>query len=104
MNIQKQSGNNDCGLFAVANSTLLSLGINPGKYLMNQGLMRSHLYECFIEGKMTIFPWIKERRDKEKFTNIRLRSIANAECRTHQLVTWWDAVNVNTGTMFTALQ
>ena len=67
MNIQKQSGSNDCGIFAVANATLLSLGINPGKYLMNQGLMRSHLYECFIEGKMTIFPWIKERRDKEKF-------------------------------------
>ena len=49
MNIQKQSGSNDCGIFAVANATLLSLGKNPGKYLMDQGLMRSHLYECFMK-------------------------------------------------------
>ena len=67
MNIQKQSVSNDCGLFAVANPTLLSLGQNPGKYLVNQRLMRSHMYECFREGKMRIFPWIKERKDREKF-------------------------------------
>ena len=67
MNIQKQSGSNDCEIFAVANATLLALGKNPGKYLLNQRLMRSHLYECFVKGKLTIFPWIKERRDKEQF-------------------------------------
>lgn len=67
MNIQRQSGSNDCGLFAVANATLLSLGQNPGKYLVNQRLMRNHLYECFRGDKMRIFPWIKDRRDREKF-------------------------------------
>ena len=33
MNSQKQSGSNDCGLFAVANATLLSMGKTPEKIL-----------------------------------------------------------------------
>ena len=49
-----------------ANATHVS-GKSPRRYMMNLGLKRSPLYQCFIEGKMTIFPCIKERRDEEIF-------------------------------------
>ena len=35
MDVQKQSGGYDCGVFAIAFATALAHGINPGKYLFN---------------------------------------------------------------------
>ena len=43
VDVQKQSGRYDCGLFALAFATALVNGTNPGRYLYNQRNMRKHL-------------------------------------------------------------
>ena len=55
INVAKQRGSNDCGLFAIANSTSLCLGQDPARLVYDQADMRSHLRECFITNKMTMF-------------------------------------------------
>ena len=61
MNVQKQNGGCDCGLFAIAFATALANGIQPGHCFFNQDAMRRHLYKCLMEGKMSMFPQ-KQRR------------------------------------------
>ena len=51
-NVQMQSGQADCGLFAIAFATALSNGLHPGAYFFDQTLMRSHLLDCFEKGKI----------------------------------------------------
>ena len=46
VDVQKQSGGYDCGLFALAFATALVNGTNPGRYLYDQRNMRKHLLEC----------------------------------------------------------
>ena len=47
MSVHMQAGGCDCGLFAIAFATALSLGKHPGQYLFDQGKMRRHLWNCF---------------------------------------------------------
>ena len=54
MNVQMQAGGYDCGLFAVAFATALALGKSPCQF---QGKMRNHLWKCFEQRKMEIFPY-----------------------------------------------
>ena len=65
-NVQMQSGQADCGLFAIAFATALLNGLHPGAYYFDQSLMRSHLLNCYERGEMEMFPIIKERRVKKK--------------------------------------
>ena len=44
--IQKQKGNKDCGLFAIAMVTAISFGNDPGKQNFYQDLMDAHLVDC----------------------------------------------------------
>ena len=46
MNIGKQKGGNDCGLFAVAVLTSLANGVDITKVKFDQALMRPHLVNC----------------------------------------------------------
>ena len=69
-NVQMQSGQADCGLFAIAFATALLNGLHPGAYYFDQSLMRSHLLNCFERGEMEMFPIIKERRVKKKIKRI----------------------------------
>ena len=62
MDVQMQSGKDDCGLFAIAFAATLAHGRHPGSYVFEQSLMRSHLLKCLENGKMTIFPVRKTRR------------------------------------------
>lgn len=41
VNVQKQEGGSDCGLFAIAISTAISNGINPSRIRFDQAAMRS---------------------------------------------------------------
>ena len=43
VDVQKQSGEYDCGLFALAFATALVNGISPGRYLYDQKNTRKHL-------------------------------------------------------------
>lgn len=40
VDVQKQSGGCDCGLFALASATALVNNVNPGNYLFDQSKMR----------------------------------------------------------------
>jgi hypothetical protein len=54
--MQRQQGSDDCGLFAIAVAVDLAHGVDPGRAMYRQGLMRRHLIKCFDQQVMTIFP------------------------------------------------
>ena len=62
VDVVKQAGVNDCGVFAVAYATALCLGKSPGKYSFDQTKMRKHLQSCLQKRHFTMFPVTKERR------------------------------------------
>ena len=53
---QKQTGGTDCGLFAIAISTAIAFGKNPGKLKLHQETLRSHLVNCFNKKLISLFP------------------------------------------------
>ena len=55
MNIQKQQGFKDCGLFAIANATSICYGDDPMALVYEQHGMRQHLLNCLEKGEMTTF-------------------------------------------------
>ena len=56
MNIQKQVGGNDCGLFAIAILTCIANSVDVTNIQFDQKQMRSHLIECVAAKKLTLFP------------------------------------------------
>ena len=65
-NVQMQSGQADCGLFAIAFATALLNGLHPKVHSFNQSLIRSHLFNCFEKREMETSPILKERRVNNK--------------------------------------
>ena len=53
---QKQDGEGDCGLFAIANATAIANGIDLTEQEFNQGMMRRHLMKCFECQTLSLFP------------------------------------------------
>lgn len=64
MNVSKQHGVHDCGLYAIALCTALANKIDPCLCTFRQEEMRSHLVSCFEDGKMAPFPVKKSRHIK----------------------------------------
>ena len=60
--VTKQSGDSDCGLFAIAYATHLSNGLDPSLCVFNQAQMRQHIINCFESENLQPFPIIKKRR------------------------------------------
>ena len=56
MDVQIQSGGDDCGLFAIAFAFALCSGRNPCNVTFTQQLMRDHLSSCFHVRKLSPFP------------------------------------------------
>ena len=56
VNVQKQEGSRDCGLFAIAMMTSLAYDEDPSAITYDQSKMRSHLIECFVAQEFTTFP------------------------------------------------
>ena len=54
--IQRQRGESDCGLFAVAVATSLVCREDPGSMNYNQSVMREHLALCFHCEELAVFP------------------------------------------------
>ena len=101
MDIQKQAGGSDCGLFAIAFATALANGKQPGisiyinysyqssgpevysinmhtgNYLFQQEAMRGHLIKCLEEGSITDFPVKKIRR---KGTSVKKEETITLYC------------------------
>ena len=59
--VQKQQGFNDCGLFVIAYAAYLAkkqkktTKRNPEKAYFHQSQIRSHLFNCLSQGKMSPF-------------------------------------------------
>ena len=63
MDIEKQQGVDDCGLFAAAVLTALARGIDPTEIKFDQKEMRPHLLHCMESQEMTPFPIHTSPRD-----------------------------------------
>jgi len=53
---QRQSGCDDCDLFAIASPYELCQGEDPTILKFNQLQMRSHLISCYFNGNISAFP------------------------------------------------
>lgn len=62
VDVQRQSGGYDCGLFSLAFATALTSNINPDHCIFDQSKMRKHLYQCLVKGEMEMFPTLRRRR------------------------------------------
>ena len=56
VDVQKQNGSEDCGLFAIPFALTLASGNSPGKYVFHQDLMRKHLLKCLTQQIISPFP------------------------------------------------
>ena len=56
MDIKKQIGMSDCGLFAIVVVTSLCSDILPHNFNWKQDDMRKHVLKYFQEGKINLFP------------------------------------------------
>ena len=56
MNVHIQAGGSDCGLFSIANAIALAFGHSPGRFQYDQQQMRQHLWKCFQDGQIALFP------------------------------------------------
>ena len=54
--VQRQNGTSDCGLFAIAFAHTLCLGVDPHIINFKQDLMRTHYESCIDDKKFTMFP------------------------------------------------
>lgn len=65
VDVQKQKGSSDCGLFALAFIASICNGDDPTKPVYDQSSMHNHLLECIERGRMIPFP-SKPGRNPEK--------------------------------------
>ena len=54
--VQKQLGDKECGLYAIANATSVAFGKDPSKMAYQESVMREHLYQCFSRETLEVFP------------------------------------------------
>lgn len=52
---QRQKGNKDCGLFAIAMTTAIAFGKNPSKVTFCQESVRAHLVSCLNKQNFSLF-------------------------------------------------
>ena len=55
-NCHKQTGVNDCGVFAIAYAVNILNGIEPDGVVFDQSKMREHLIQCFEKQDLQPFP------------------------------------------------
>lgn len=83
IDVMKQAGAADCGIFAIAFSTALINGYQPGKYIFQQNLMRKHMLKCFEKRKITMFPIKRLRRTSYKLKRVE-NVVVYCTCRMPQ--------------------
>ena len=55
VNVPKQSGGKDCGVYSIAIMTALAYGQNPAEIKFKQDMLRPHLVHCLQSGSLTMF-------------------------------------------------
>ena len=66
MNVHRQVGGSDCGLFALAFATSLCNSDDPTRHLYTQDAMRGHLVTALETGKLEKFPITRSRQTNLK--------------------------------------
>ena len=56
VNMQKQVGSRDCGVFSIAVATTIAHGKDPSTLKFKQVDMRKHLTVCFMNRELKLFP------------------------------------------------
>ena len=56
VNVHKQGGGSDCGLFALAFITSVCNGEDPAKCISDQAAMQNHLVKCVEKGCLLSLP------------------------------------------------
>ena len=70
VNVHKQVGHNDCGVFSVACAVALCFDQQPGELVFDQSLMGHHLVTYPLQQhQFTMFPVRSKRRRNLKFRN-----------------------------------
>lgn len=69
VDVHKQVGHNDCGVFSVAYAVSLCFDQQPGELMFDQSLMRHHLVTCLQLQQFTMFPAKSKRRRNLKIRN-----------------------------------
>ena len=101
MNVQRQEGGSDCGIFAIAFAITLVNGIQPAQLNFHQDAMRKYLYNCLEKGELTMFPLGKKTRRVKPIKSVDFIELY-CTCRIPQLPgEMVNAVTVKTGTMLT---
>ena len=54
--VQKQEGGKDCGLFSIVVTTALAFRLDPAAIAFNQAAMRQHLEQSFEKQTFMPFP------------------------------------------------
>ncbi len=75
VNVQKQIGCNDCGLYAIAMAADLCSRIDPFESSYDQSSMRIHLKECFESEPPTLTVFSTRRDSKEKRRLVHRKSV-----------------------------
>ena len=73
MNMQWQSGPDDCGLFAIATATSLCEGQDPVLYIYHQQQMRQHLLKALEIKALHSFPSRRTRQKKAQYKRERMQ-------------------------------
>ena len=66
MNMQKQNGTSDCGLFAISVATAICYKLDPTVVRWAQGEMREHLVRSLEAERITPFPTTNNEDTKQK--------------------------------------
>jgi len=67
--VNKQSGTQDCGVFAAAYCTTVAFGKDPCALVYDQKRLRHHLLKCLEDGKMTNFP-PSEKEEQHQYASL----------------------------------
>jgi len=84
MNVTKQKGSVNCGLFAIAYAEMLARDVDPCNFILNQPLIRLHLLSCLSENQFRAFPVTGQRtvrRNVVRSTTVKLY----CQCRSTHL-------------------
>ena len=68
VNVHKQEGGSDHGLFALAFVTSVCNGEDPAKRIYDQAAMRNHLVKCIEKGRVSPFPSSTCRKPGKSYT------------------------------------
>jgi len=80
MNVAKQKGSTDCGLYAIATLTCLAFGNDPTEVIFDQVALRPHLIQCLEKGFIDCFPVKQTRRCSNK-VSAQLNCKVYCSCR-----------------------